>query len=121
MKAGSDPWRVICWIEQKGLLLRSSDSQDELFVTFDKPRLAKLVDHEFVERVKKLISSAELFDATKKIKACRDSNDDRFLKLAVNERDDAIVSDDNDLLIVDPFRDIPIMTPAEFMFWSVDS
>jgi predicted nucleic acid-binding protein len=34
--------------------------------------------------------------------------------LAVNGRADVIVSGDADLLVLDPFRDIPILTPAIF-------
>ncbi len=47
-----------------------------------------------------------------KIAACRDPTDDKFLELAVNGHADAIVSGDHDLLTLDPFRDVSILSPA---------
>ena len=47
-----------------------------------------------------------------RIAACRDPTDDKFLELAVNGRADLIVSGDADLLVLDTFRGIPIITPA---------
>jgi predicted nucleic acid-binding protein len=47
--------------------------------------------------------------------ACRDATDDKFLELAVNGRADLIVSGDADLLAMNPFREIPIVTPATFV------
>jgi predicted nucleic acid-binding protein len=52
---------------------------------------------------------------TERIVACRDPTDDKFLELAVNGRPDVIVSGDRDLLVLDPFRGIPIITPAVFI------
>ena len=46
---------------------------------------------------------------------CRDSNDDKFLALALVSSADAIVCSDRDLLALNPWRGIPIMTPAEFL------
>jgi len=39
----------------------------------------------------------------------------RFLELAVNGGADLIVSGDADLLALDPFRGIPIVTPSPFL------
>jgi len=41
--------------------------------------------------------------------------DDKFLELAVNGRADVIVSGDADLLALNPFRGIPIETPADYL------
>jgi predicted nucleic acid-binding protein len=48
------------------------------------------------------------------VTACRDPKGDKFLELAVNGRADLIVSGDADLLVLDTFRGIPIITPAAF-------
>jgi predicted nucleic acid-binding protein len=45
----------------------------------------------------------------------RSPTDDKFLELAVNGQADIIVSGDADLLQLDPFRGIPIVTPAAFV------
>ena len=62
-----------------------------------------------------MLAGAELVAITERIAACRDPKDDKFLELAVNGHADLIVSGDADLLAVDPFRDIPIVTPATFV------
>lgn len=46
---------------------------------------------------------------------CRDSRDDQFLALAQTAEADALVSSDQDLLVLHPWRGIPIVTPAEFL------
>jgi predicted nucleic acid-binding protein len=46
---------------------------------------------------------------------CRDPTDDKFLELAVNGQADVIVSGDADLLVLSPFRKIPIIAPAAFL------
>ena len=45
----------------------------------------------------------------------RDQKDDMFLELAVNGHADYIVSGDQDLLLLSPFRDIPILNPARYL------
>ncbi len=45
---------------------------------------------------------------------CRDPNDTQFLALVLAADADALVSSDGDLLVLDPWHGIPIMTPAQF-------
>jgi putative PIN family toxin of toxin-antitoxin system len=49
------------------------------------------------------------------IPSCRDPRDNKFLALALAAGADAIVSSDEDLLILHPWRGIPILTPAQFI------
>jgi uncharacterized protein len=65
--------------------------------------------------LRKLMAVAELVTITERITACRDPTDDKFLELAVNGRADLIVSGDGDLLALNPFRNIAIVTPAAFV------
>jgi putative PIN family toxin of toxin-antitoxin system len=46
---------------------------------------------------------------------CRDGKDARFLALALEAKADIIVSSDQDLLILHPWRGIAIMTPGQFL------
>jgi predicted nucleic acid-binding protein len=54
-------------------------------------------------------------EPSRRITVCRDSNDDRFLDLAVAGRADALVTGDEDLLVLHPFEGIPIVRPVEFL------
>jgi uncharacterized protein len=50
-----------------------------------------------------------------KISECRDPKDNKFLELAVAGNADCIVTGDNDLLILNPFRGIKIISPSDFL------
>jgi predicted nucleic acid-binding protein len=49
------------------------------------------------------------------VTACRDPDDNKLLEIAVVGRADCLVTGDQDLLILDPFQGIPILTPAGFL------
>jgi uncharacterized protein len=46
---------------------------------------------------------------------CRDPLDDKFLALAIAAEAAAIVSSDDDLLVLHPWCGLPVLTPAEFL------
>jgi len=46
---------------------------------------------------------------------CRDPEDNRFLALVLAAEADALVSSDEDLLMMNPWRGVPVMTAAEFL------
>jgi putative PIN family toxin of toxin-antitoxin system len=49
------------------------------------------------------------------ITECRDPKDNKFLELAVCGKADCIITGDADLLVLNPFRDIQILTPNSFL------
>jgi putative PIN family toxin of toxin-antitoxin system len=49
------------------------------------------------------------------VNASRDSEDDKFLELAVAGKANVVVSGDKDLLVLDPFRSIRIVRPRAFV------
>lgn len=52
---------------------------------------------------------------TELITDCRDPKDNKFLELAVSGRATYIISGDDDLLMLHPFRGISILTPRQFL------
>jgi putative PIN family toxin of toxin-antitoxin system len=62
-----------------------------------------------------LLGEAEAVNITEQIKICRDPNDDKFLDVAMNGAATCIISGDEDLLVLHPFRTIPIITPRAFL------
>ncbi|MBD2777542.1 putative toxin-antitoxin system toxin component, PIN family [Iningainema sp. BLCCT55] len=48
------------------------------------------------------------------ISICRDPKDNKFLEVALGGSADYLVTGDNDLLVLSPFRGIPIITPVQF-------
>ena len=63
----------------------------------------------FIERKGVLVFPLE------KISVCRDIEDNKLLECAVSGDVDLIVTGDNDLLVLSPFRNISIITPAKFL------
>jgi putative PIN family toxin of toxin-antitoxin system len=62
-----------------------------------------------------LLREAIVVDTMEVVRACRDPKDDMYLELAVSGKATCIVSGDQDLLLLNPFRGIPIITPDEFL------
>lgn len=50
-----------------------------------------------------------------KINKCRDPKDNKFLELALTCNAACIISGDKDLLVLNPFRNIPILNPSDFL------
>jgi uncharacterized protein len=115
LKEKSLPGTAAHIVAKSGLLLKSTITERELFVTLARPRLAPLIPPRFLDWLNELLAAAELATIIHRITACRDPKDDKFLELAVNGHADLIVSGDADLLTLNPFREIPIVTPATFV------
>ena len=65
--------------------------------------------------INELIQGVEQIGIIEEIKACRDPKDNQFLEVAVNGIADALITGDQDLLDLHPFRDIAILTPTQFL------
>jgi putative PIN family toxin of toxin-antitoxin system len=106
---------VVRWIEQYDGLLKSAATEQQLLEVLARPYIAAATIPALREGVAMMLAAAELVSINDRIAACRDPTDDKFLELAVNGRADLVVSGDGDLLALNPFRDIPIVTPAAFV------
>ena len=47
--------------------------------------------------------------------ACRDARDNKFLALVQVSQAHALVSSDDDLLVLHPWHEVPVLTPAAFL------
>jgi putative PIN family toxin of toxin-antitoxin system len=115
LKQKSIPGITALVVEQRGGLLKSIATEEQLFEVVARPYFALLIGLDTRAWLQKLMTAAELITITERISACRDPTDDKFLELAVNGDADLIVSGDADLLALHPFREIPIVTPAAFV------
>jgi uncharacterized protein len=115
LKQQSMPGTAALAVERRGGLLKSLATEEQLFEVVARPYLTSLMAPETQAWLRKLMAVAELVTITERITACRDPTDDKFLELAVNGRADLIVSGDGDLLALNPFRNIAIVTPAAFV------
>jgi len=94
---------------------------DELALVLERKKFDRYLDPEsrrsFVALIRR---SVHLFDVRDTDLAavdppCRDPRDNQFLALAQVAGANVVVSSDDDLLVLHPWRGIPIMTPAQFL------
>ena len=117
LKQKSMPGMAALVVERRGGLLKSRVTEQQLFEVIARPYFASLIDPETQDWLKTLMAAAEMVTIIERIAVCRDPTDDKFLELAVNGHADLIVTGDGDLLVLNPFREIPIVTPAAFVQW----
>ena len=112
----SAPFWVIKKVEEMGVILYSEATLLELNQVLNRKKFIKYFTvEEKQEFIVKLIESAELVVITKSIDVCRDPKDNKFLELAVSGDADFIISGDQDLLVLNPFRNIEIITANDFL------
>lgn len=100
----------------RGVLLESMATIEELDEVLRRPAFAKYVlEHARLEFLAALVNQSEIVPITERISDCRDSEDNKFLELAVSGRATYVVSGDEDLLVLNPFRGIAIVNPAAFV------
>jgi putative PIN family toxin of toxin-antitoxin system len=97
-------------------LIATTETLRELIGKLYSPKFDRYVRRErrdaLLERV---VSLVEIIDVLQSIRASRDPKDDKLLEVAVNGRADVIVTGDKDLLDLNPFRGIAIVTPAGYL------
>ncbi|OFX16977.1 MAG: putative toxin-antitoxin system toxin component, PIN family [Bacteroidetes bacterium GWA2_31_9] len=100
-----------------GLVLRSDNTFEELVTTFTKAKFEKYLSIESrIKAINEFESKSLLISVTTgSLKACRDPKDDKFLSLAKAGNASAIITGDKDLLILNPFENISIVTPDAFL------
>jgi putative PIN family toxin of toxin-antitoxin system len=114
--AGSVPRQAFDKALDAGKILISVPALLELAEVLSRKKLNRyLLEEERMRFLVALLKEAELVEIIQAITDCRDAKDNKFLELAVSGKAECIVSGDEDLLILNPFRGIPILTPREFL------
>jgi uncharacterized protein len=114
--AGSVPSQAVRKAVDEGQLLVSEDTMEELARVLSRRKFDRYVSIEDrVEFVRVVSRVAEMVPIVHRIHACRDARDDKFLEVAVNGSARLIVTGDADLLALNPFREIAILSPADYL------
>jgi predicted nucleic acid-binding protein len=91
-------------------------SRREVTDVLSRPKFARAVSLARRERfLEELRRSAIWFEPSIAVSDCRDAKDDKYLELALAAGANMIVSSDGDLLVLHPWRGIPILSPAAFL------
>jgi len=116
LSSTSHPARVVERAIEHGQLLGSTQTVRELIETLLLPKFDRYVSRQrreaLLDRLAPLVEIVEIFQ---RVQVCRDPKDDKFLELAVNGRANVVVTGDDDLLSLHPFRGIDILSPAAYL------
>ncbi|TQE99206.1 MAG: putative toxin-antitoxin system toxin component, PIN family [Spiribacter salinus] len=102
----------------RGILLVSEATLNELIDVLNRPKFDPYVAvADRREFVRHLGGVSRIVAILRTVQACRDPKDDKFLDAALAGGAQAIISGDRDLLELDPFHGIRIVSPAVFLGW----
>ncbi|MGC9453142.1 MAG: putative toxin-antitoxin system toxin component, PIN family [Oceanipulchritudo sp.] len=120
--SGSIPAQAVQKAIRSGDLLFSSATLTKLNEVLRRPKLDRYLEPNDREQFMRLLARlAIIVQVTHAVQCCRDPKDDKFLEVAINGLADVIISGDADLLELNPFRGIPILSPREFLGYEMNS
>ena len=114
--AHSKPGQALRHALKRGHVLVSSSTVGELAEVLQRAKFKRYVTA--AEREEFLVAFVEpaiLVEPAQGIRACRDAKDNKFLELAITGHDSYLITGDDDLLVLHPFHNLAIVTPAGFL------
>ena len=118
LKADSLPERALLRaVDAPNHLILSQEVVDEYREVIFRPKFDRFASVERRRRILDIVVfAAERIEPSESIRECRDPKDDKYLALAVAGRADVVVSGDvRHLPSMNPWRGIPILSPAGFL------
>ena len=99
-----------------GVLLFSQETFDELRTRYLRTKFDNYVSREgrivYLAQLETISEWVSISGATLE---CRDPDDDKLLETALTGKADCLVTGNRDLLVMSPFRHIPILQPVAFL------
>ena len=110
------PRRALAVARAKGTIALSEAVYGEVAEVLTRPKFARVLTDDRRREILELLSAAALWvEPTEKVQDCHDTKDDRYLELALAAGATAVVSGDEDLLVLHPWRGVQVLRPAEFL------
>ncbi len=118
----SIPGQAVRKAVDEGKILMSESTLYELAEVLGRKKFDAYVSiqdrKEFLRMLGRIV---EMISILHTVHDCRDVRDNHILEVAVNGQAKVIVTGDEDLLVLNPFRGISIMKPADFLKWKAVS
>ncbi len=116
LKVRSLPAQVIASLETRNRVALSQPVFSEIEGVLSRPKFSRLIAvRERIRILNALTIVATWYEPSQIVRDCRDIRDNIYLELALAAQADAIISGDEDLLVLDPWRGIPVLSPAAFL------
>jgi len=116
LRPDSVPERALRHAVDLDVLALSPAVDDEIAGVLARPKFAARVSAARREAIlAELRGAARWFFPATVVTACRDPKDDKYLELALAAGAQVIVSSDEDLLVLDPWRGVRVLRPAAYL------
>ena len=110
------PERALLLAEEVDVFALSAAVDAEFTEVLARPRFARAIPCERYELVLSVLrGQAVWFEPSERVTDCRDPKDDKYLELALAAGAETIVSGDEDLLVLHPWRGVLILRPADYL------
>jgi putative PIN family toxin of toxin-antitoxin system len=110
------PFACLRWARANAAIVTSAPLLEELLTRLARPKFRKYRSMVEVAAFVELLATTNAMAAiSNTVRAARDPADDMVLETAVTGLADVIVTGDDDLLVLDPFRGIRILAPSTFL------
>lgn len=101
---------------KSGFLILSKETADEFKGVLIRPKFDKYLPLDLrLEIIDSFDSIARYIVPKHTVTDCRDEKDNKFLALAITAKANAIITGDNDLLVLNPYQGIPIVNATDFL------
>jgi putative PIN family toxin of toxin-antitoxin system len=112
----SVPRQVVDHALDHGVVIFSDATMSELAEVLSRSKFDSFVSRADRELfLAQIESAAEFVPIIQLVRACRDPKDDKFLEVALNGRADVIITGDADLLRMHPWKDVAVLSPANYL------
>lgn len=102
---------------KSGIIVASKEVIEEYIEVLFRKKFDKyfISDEERLFIINLLDTKLKMFSPVEIINECRDPKDNKFLELALSANVSCIIRGDKDLLVLHPFRGIPILNASDFL------
>ena len=112
----SVPRKAVDKALDQGVLLFSEATMTELAGVLSREKLDRYITlKDRKQFLRQLARIAEFVPIIQLVRECRDPKDDKFLEVALNGRADLILTGDADLLAMNPWQGVAILSPAVYL------
>ncbi|MGA7155893.1 MAG: putative toxin-antitoxin system toxin component, PIN family [Acidobacteriaceae bacterium] len=121
LRVGSVPHQALLLALGACDVCSSVETLEELGTVLQRDKFDRYLDRalrlSFVAQMRRHthLFAVQSSDVEADLPACRDPKDNQFLALVLAAEADALISSDEDLLMLHPWRGVPVMTAAEFL------
>jgi putative PIN family toxin of toxin-antitoxin system len=110
------PGRAVRKAVDQDMVVVSEATMQELADVLARPKFDRYISLEDRQQFIRLLGRVvEIVTIAYAVRDCRDPEDDKFLEVALSGRASLIVTGDADLLALNPWRGIAILSPAEYL------